>query len=79
MLKPFRGLAAQVHTLPIPYHDHFPPEALAKLAGELGFAATSNATLNETLGRIKAPSRVLIFGSLYLAGEVLRANREIPD
>jgi dihydrofolate synthase/folylpolyglutamate synthase len=79
MLKPFRGLAAQVHTLPIPYHDHFPPEALAKLAGELGFAATSNTTLNETLGRIKAPSRVLIFGSLYLAGEVLRANREIPD
>jgi hypothetical protein len=28
---------------------------------------------------IAVPARVLIFGSLYLAGQVLAANDEIPD
>ena len=79
MLKPFRGLAAEVHTLPVPDHDHFLPEQLAALARELGFEATANSTLIEALERVKHPSRVLIFGSLYLAGEVLKANGEIPD
>ncbi|HEU5481548.1 MAG TPA: folylpolyglutamate synthase/dihydrofolate synthase family protein [Sphingomicrobium sp.] len=79
MLKPFRGLAAAVHTLPIPDHDHRQPKELAALASELGFAATDNKTLKQALGRIAQPSRVLIFGSLYLAGEALKANGEIPD
>ena len=79
MLKSFRGLPSEVHTLPVPFHDHHSPEALATLAREFGFEATSNSTLDEALARIGRPSRILIFGSLYLAGEVLRANREIPD
>jgi dihydrofolate synthase/folylpolyglutamate synthase len=79
ILKSFRGMAKDVHTLPVPFHDHYSPDVLAKLANELGFDATANATLDEALDRVAAPSRVLIFGSLYLAGEVLRANREIPD
>jgi len=79
ILKPFRGLASAVHSLPVPYHDHFSPEALAGLARAFGFEATANSTLDEALDRVKRPSRVLIFGSLYLAGEVLRANGEIPD
>jgi dihydrofolate synthase/folylpolyglutamate synthase len=79
MLRPFRGVADSVHALPIPNHDHRPPEALAALARELGFRSTNNDSIEQALGRIETPSRVLIFGSLYLAGEVLRANREIPD
>jgi dihydrofolate synthase/folylpolyglutamate synthase len=79
MLKPFRGLTREVHTVPIPSHEHFKPESLARLAGELGFTSTAEATFGKALDRVKAPSRVLIFGSLYLAGEVLKANREIPD
>jgi dihydrofolate synthase/folylpolyglutamate synthase len=78
MLKPFRELATEVHTLPIPDHEHRPPKALAQLAEELGFTATANAELAEALRRIEKPSRVLIFGSLYLSGDVLRANGEIP-
>ena len=79
MLRPFRGLAAQVHTLPVPDHDHFQPEQLAALARQLEFEATANPTLIKALGRVKKPSRVLIFGSLYLAGEVLKTNGETPD
>jgi dihydrofolate synthase/folylpolyglutamate synthase len=79
MLRSFRGLAGEVHSVPIPYHDHFSPEALARLAREMGFESTANATLDEALQHVRRPSRVLVFGSLYLAGEVLRANGEIPD
>ena len=78
MLRPFQGLVRDVHTLPIPAHDHRKPEDLSALARELGFESTSNSGLEQALGRITRPSRVLIFGSLYLAGEALKANGEIP-
>jgi dihydrofolate synthase/folylpolyglutamate synthase len=79
MLKPFAGLAAEVHTLPIRDHDSRTPEELCALAGDLGFKATANETIEQALGRIATPSRVLVFGSLYLAGELLEANGEMPD
>jgi len=79
MLQPFTGLADEVHTLPIPDHDHRPPEELAALASSLGFRATANDDLEQALARIKRPSRVLLFGSLYLAGDALKANGEVPD
>ena len=79
MLRPFRELAGTVHTLPIADHDHRPPGELAELAEELGFEASANFSLEEALGRVKSRARVLVFGSLYLAGEALRANAEVPD
>jgi dihydrofolate synthase/folylpolyglutamate synthase len=79
MLRPFAGLAERVHTLPIAEHDCRPPEELAALASELGFKASANASLEQALARIETPARVLIFGSLYLAGEALKANGEVPD
>ena len=79
MLKPFRGLAAQVHCVPIADHECRPPHTLAKLASELGFASSANESFEQAFGRITQPSRVLVFGSLYLAGEVLRANGTFPD
>lgn len=78
MLNPFAGLAGEVHALPIADHDHRPPDELAALAESLGFLATANASLELALGRIDRPSRILVFGSLYLAGEALKANAEIP-
>jgi dihydrofolate synthase/folylpolyglutamate synthase len=79
MLKPFRGLASEVHCVPIGDHECRPPEKLCALAAELGFRSTANQSLGQALERVSAPSRVLIFGSLYLAGEALKANGEIPD
>ena len=79
MLKPFRGLAGQVHCVPIVDHDSRPPDKLAALATELGFRSTANESLAEALTRVSAPARVLIFGSLYLAGVALKANGQIPD
>ncbi len=79
MLRPFVGLAEAVHTLPIAEHDCRSPEELCRLAEALGFAASDNSSLQEALARVAEPSRVLIFGSLYLAGEALKTNREIPN
>jgi dihydrofolate synthase/folylpolyglutamate synthase len=79
MLRPFAGVAAGVHALPIADHDCRPPEELSLLADKLGFVSNANASLRQALKRIKRPARVLIFGSLYLAGEALAANGQPPD
>ena len=79
MLEPFKGLVAHVHTVPIGSHASFAPGDLADMAGELGFAAEAHDGVEEALSAIPLDARVLIFGSLYLAGEVLAANEQIPD
>jgi len=77
-LSPFRGLAAAVLTVPIAGHDHRDPADLAAIAGQLGFRAEPHGDVPAALAAIAAPVRVLVFGSLYLAGEVLAVNDQIP-
>jgi dihydrofolate synthase/folylpolyglutamate synthase len=79
VLTPFRGLAAEVLTLPIASHDHHDPRQLASLARSLGFRAQDFGKLGDALSAVRCPARVLVFGSLYLAGEILAANDELPD
>jgi dihydrofolate synthase/folylpolyglutamate synthase len=75
-LTPFRGLARAVVAVPIPgtHEAPYPPEKLAEIAAEVGFAAETAADVSDALVRIAATGgarRVLICGSLYLAGHVL--------
>jgi dihydrofolate synthase/folylpolyglutamate synthase len=79
MLEPFKGLVERVHTVAIPDHASFAPGELADMAGELGFAAEPHDGLEDALAAIPQDARVLIFGSLYLAGKVLGANDQVPD
>ena len=79
MLEPFRGVAAHVHAVPIPDHACFTPTDLVEIAGELGLAADAHDNVAEALGAAPADARILIFGSLYLAGAVLAANDQVPD
>jgi len=58
--------------VPVPDHDHHDPDDLARRFG--GRAA---ASLRDALANLPAPR--LIAGSLYLTGEALAANGEIPD
>jgi dihydrofolate synthase/folylpolyglutamate synthase len=78
VLQPFAGIAAHVHTLPIPGHDCRSPEELVALARELGFSATSHESLETLMRGMAQDSPVLVFGSLYLAGETLKLNWELP-
>jgi len=68
-----------VHTAPIGDHEFRDPAELADPARSMGFRATAHATLDDALAAIAAPTRVLLFGSLYLAGEALAANGQAPD
>lgn len=79
ILKPFAGIADVVHTLPITDHECRDPNELAAMARGQGFKAYPRETIGQALAAIRKPSRALVFGSLYLAGEALAANGSIPD
>ena len=78
-LRPLAPLARSVHTVPVPDEaaSRDPFEAAAE-AARLGIAATPAPDVAGALGAIAAaardPVRVLVCGSLYLAGHVLREN-----
>jgi dihydrofolate synthase/folylpolyglutamate synthase len=79
MIEPFAGLVARVHTVPIGTHASFAPGELAEIAVEHGFTAEPHDDFTQALAATPPEARVLIFGSLYLAGEVLAANDQVPD
>ena len=79
MLEPFKGIADRVHALAIPGHASFAPSDLVEIAGNLGFPVDAHDDVQGALSAVPAEARVLIFGSLYLAGEVLAANDQVPD
>ncbi len=72
----FKGLAEWVATVPVPGTDNgYSPKELAAIAQDTGLDAHASQDVEHALrlSRLRAaePSRVLICGSLYLAGEVL--------
>jgi dihydrofolate synthase/folylpolyglutamate synthase len=76
-LAHFRGLVRRVVTVPNPgspdaAHD---PVALAKIAAAAGLAADAAPDVGAAIARLqkveRGPMRILICGSLYLAGHVL--------
>jgi dihydrofolate synthase/folylpolyglutamate synthase len=79
-VAPFEGLAAHVETVAIPGDPAcLSPETLADAARSAGLDATPASSIDEALARAlaragKAPPRILICGSLYLAGAVLAEN-----
>lgn len=77
-LEPFRDLARRVICLTIPDEANaLPAQQLASLARDRGLAADTAPSLESALqqaGRSTAAPRVLICGSLYLAGHVLAAQ-----
>jgi dihydrofolate synthase/folylpolyglutamate synthase len=83
-LRNFAGIARCVIAVPIPNQEKsVAAEALAELARGTGIPAESCDTLEDALVAVRrldlAPApRVLIAGSLYLAGEVLSQNGTPP-
>ena len=85
VLGPLAPLVRKAHTIPLPDHAHHDPRDIAMVAQDgLGPRETYPAfTLDQAIERLErdpdATDDVLIFGSLYLAGQVLAANCELPD
>lgn len=84
--RPFGGLVRHVFTVPIHGgHESRTPEDLAGCAIAAGLSAEPVESVEAALGRLAADwrfepaPRILICGSLYLAGEVLKANGALPE
>jgi len=78
-LSSFAGLAREAIAVPVPGdHAGLKPEEVAAAAAALGIPARVAPDVGCALGSIRpgpeGPPRVLITGSLYLAGAVLDAN-----
>jgi dihydrofolate synthase/folylpolyglutamate synthase len=78
-IAPFKGLVERVYTVPIPEEANaFSAEALAEIAASEGFDVTPASGVAHALMQSRAalgrPGRVLICGSLYLAGQVLKLH-----
>ena len=82
-LRNFTGLARRVVTVPIHQDKALPATALADIARGIGIPALARDDIESALviiGKLElepAP-RVLVTGSLYLAGEILDANGTPP-
>jgi dihydrofolate synthase/folylpolyglutamate synthase len=65
--------------LPIEGHGCAPPEELVRLATVAGMQADTAPDLAAALAGVAGPARVLIGGSLHLAGQALRLNGQPPQ
>ncbi|HEY0224687.1 MAG TPA: folylpolyglutamate synthase/dihydrofolate synthase family protein [Pseudolabrys sp.] len=80
----FTGLARKLIAVPVPGADKsLSAEAVAEAARAIGITASSRDNLAGALEAVRKldldpPPRILITGSLYLAGEVLRMNGTPP-
>lgn len=76
ILKPLGTHALSISVVPAPGHDAHKPDDFAPFTS---LPVRSFATVPDALAALPPKGDVLIAGSLYLAGEVLRLNREVPD
>lgn len=81
----FAGLARRIIAVPVPNAEKgLSAETVADTARAIGLSATSRDNVTEALDAARKldldpPPRILITGSLYLAGEVLRENGTPPQ
>ncbi|MBV9558324.1 MAG: bifunctional folylpolyglutamate synthase/dihydrofolate synthase [Pseudolabrys sp.] len=84
-LRNFTGLARKLIAVPVPGAEKgVPADSLADMARQIGISASSRDNIAEALAAVSKldldpPPRILITGSLYLAGAVLDANGTPPQ
>jgi len=83
-LKNFSGLARKVIAVPIHQDKTLPAARLADVAAGVGIPSLARDSLESAItaaGKLdlEPAPRILITGSLYLAGEVLAANGTLPQ
>ncbi len=82
----FEGIAERVFTVPVPGTDAgIEPRQLTEIVNSAGLPASTCLSVADALEAVTGllangePARILISGSLYLVGDVLRANNTLPQ
>ena len=78
IIAPILPKLASIHAVPVRGHDHHSPDAFAAATGGLPVTAAIDAAAALAAIVPKRSDSILITGSLYLAGEVLKLNGEEP-
>jgi dihydrofolate synthase/folylpolyglutamate synthase len=82
-ITPFAHKIETLTAVPIPGHEHHDPADLCYLVqSDLQTDAQTAGNVSDALSQLamyRTPANVLICGSLYLAGEVLQLNNQVPD
>lgn len=82
-LAPFAGKIEHIHALPVPGHDHHPAERFEHVARawQVGFSVHEEpaSAVRMIAGSQSTSPKLLFAGSLYLAGQLLRLNDQLPD
>lgn len=81
-LSPLRGKVSHIHALPVPAHAYHPPGRFEAVASDWTVDFTAHDDVEQAVSAIATGSRpasILIAGSLYLAGDVLLRNAQLPD
>jgi dihydrofolate synthase/folylpolyglutamate synthase len=78
-LRNFSGLTRRLIAVPIASDKSLPPDTIAHTACGIGIPAHATTNIGAAFDAVAAldlspPPRILVTGSLYLAGEVLAAN-----
>ena len=76
IVAPLKGQLLSLSVVPAPGHEAHAPQ---DFAAHSDLPVRSFASVSEALSALPPGGDVLIAGSLYLAGEVLRLNCEFPD
>ena len=76
LLAPLSASLRSVSIVPAPGHDAHTPDSFAR---HTPLPVRAFADVTQALAALSGEGDVLIAGSLYLAGEVLRLNEEVPD
>jgi dihydrofolate synthase / folylpolyglutamate synthase len=83
-LTPLRPLIRSIRSLPVPGHEHHGAEAFAAIAADWGIPHRALETVTQAVDDIAADASspagrtVLMAGTLYLAGQVLVLNDQLP-
>lgn len=83
ILLPFKGITQEFYAVHLDQEGARTPQDMAEQARRLGLPAAAAGSVEETLAFLAArqwetPPRIVIGGSLYLAGEVLQADGSLP-
>lgn len=82
-LRNFTGLARRLIAVPITSDKSLPAETVAAAARAIGIPAAAASGVEAAFDAVAAldlpPPRILVTGSLYLAGEALALNGTVPE